>query len=114
MSTTTDGGGGPSARARYARPWRRWLGGAGLALSGWLILASLVTAALEPTPLVLVIGPAARSLGASLEAGVRLVDAGPGYLVVAGDRPGFVAALYAGGALLVLPRRGGGCGRMEG
>ena len=80
-----------------------------LTLAAWFATAGALTALAEPSEFVVVIGPRDRSLAAMAGADARLVDAGTGFLRVAGDTPGFVRRLYAHGALLVLPARAGGC-----
>lgn len=83
--------------------------GVAAALAAWVALVALLTLALEPVSRVAVFGPEARVLAAAVAADARIVDRGPGYLIIDGATAGFVARLYAGGAWLVLPRRLGGC-----
>lgn len=75
-----------------------WFGG----LGAWTLLA-------EPSPNVMVFGPLSKIVGALDRSDMRIVDGGRGFLVVNGDKAGFVQALYRGGAWLVLPAPDGGC-----
>lgn len=84
--------------------------GATIVLAAWALLLAAITAVAEPTQMVIVVGPKDRSMAALAGSDTRLVDSGAGYIVVSGTERGFVRALYAGGALLVLPKRSaGGC-----
>jgi hypothetical protein len=82
---------------------------AALALAAWFCLAAGIMAVAEPTRDAVVIGPPRETLAALAGSDTRIVEAGTGYLIVRGTQAGFVRALYAGGAWLVLPHRTGGC-----
>lgn len=80
-----------------------------LALLAWIAMAAALTVFVEPTWDAVVIS-GTQDMAHLLEGSdTRIVDAPPGYLVVRGTEPGFVRALYANGAWLVLPARAGGC-----
>jgi hypothetical protein len=80
-----------------------------IALAAWSVLLAGVTVVAEPTPEVVIVGPAARALAALRGTDTRILDMGESYVRVRGMEPGFVRALYANGAWLVLPGRAGGC-----
>jgi hypothetical protein len=90
----------------------RLLGGAALLLGGWLAVLALAMRLGAPAPAALVVLPP-EGLLARLPPSVALADAGPLGVTVRSDRPGLVAALYAGGAWLVLPAGLAGCLRLD-
>jgi hypothetical protein len=79
------------------------------ALTGWLVVLVGVTAATEPTRDVLLLGAPAYTLSLLAGSDTRLVTVGEKFTIVRGTEPGFVRALYANGAWLVLPARGKSC-----
>jgi hypothetical protein len=97
----------PSAHSGL-RP-TRFLAQSAIVLGTWTIALAVITLALEPVPTAAVLGPTARTIAALRGTDTRIVDAGPGYVIVRGYSPGFVRELYARGAFLVLPARTGGC-----
>jgi hypothetical protein len=99
MSTTTDA----------CRRAGRFLGAAVTALAAWFALAAAATLALEPSATVAVFAPLHSAVAATVHADARLINAGSGYVVIRGEREGFVRRLYAGGAWLVLPALTSGC-----
>ncbi len=80
-----------------------------LALAGWFALLTGMTVLAEPTSDVVIVGPQALVLQALRGSDTRIVAAGENYMRVRGMERGFVRALYANGAWLVLPGRAGGC-----
>lgn len=104
MSTTTEDGG-------IARRAARLAGAALLVTAAWFVGLAIATLAAEPTRSVAVFGPQQRTLQAVARGDALLVDGGSGYVIVRGQHAGFVRALYAGGAWLVLPASSGGCRR---
>ncbi len=72
-----------------------------------MILA--ITAAAEPTRDAIVFGAPPSTLALLAGSDTRVVGIGDSYLVVRGAERGFVRALYANGAWIVLPARTGGC-----
>lgn len=76
----------------------------------WFAGILVLTLATEPVPAVLVFGPPQRTLAALDGSQMTVLGKGRGFLVVGGDKPGFVRALYRGGAWLVFPAFNGGCG----
>lgn len=83
----------------------------GLVLGLWMALLSATAFGSRSSDAVLAWVPPDRMAEVLAAAPVSLVDAGSrGFVVLRGDAPGFVSALYASGAWLVLPaRRRGGC-----
>ena len=79
-------------------------------LAVWVLGLTLWTVVANPER-VLVLAPRQGAVSAASYAGARLVSArGAAFVMVAdGPRRGFVRALYAGGAWLVLPGVPGGC-----
>jgi hypothetical protein len=77
-------------------------------LASWLIVVA--TAVVVPAPgAVAVVGGPERTLAIIAAAEGRIVEPGALITIARSDDPGFVRRLYAGGALLVLPSRPGGC-----
>ncbi|MEI7444842.1 MAG: hypothetical protein WCK28_08135 [Burkholderiales bacterium] len=103
MSTTTEPRSSPARRAL------RFAGAAGMVLAAWFGGMAAVARWIEPTVEAIVLVEPARVADLASRAPVTVLDAPPGALRVRGDGPGYVAALYALGARLVLPAAGGGC-----
>ena len=82
---------------------------AGAALLIWFVGVAAMTAFVEPTAEVIVLAPATKAAALLSSARVAILDSPGGFLVVRGESPGFVRALYASGAWLVLPATSGGC-----
>jgi hypothetical protein len=78
-------------------------------LAAWFAIVGLVTLLAEPTRNVIVVAPQATALRAASASGADLLDVRRGFSIMHSDRPGFVRALYAGGAWLVWPALAGGC-----
>ncbi len=79
-----------------------------LLLGAWLAVLALAMRLGAPAPAALVVLPP-EGFWARLPPSVALADQGPLGLTVRSDRPGLAAALYAGGAWLVLPAGLAGC-----
>ena len=77
--------------------------------AGWLTILVGVTAAFEPTNDVVVFGPPSRTLALLDGTDIRITDVRPHMTKLRGTEPGFVRALYANGALLVLPVKSASC-----
>lgn len=73
-----------------------------------MLLFAAIFAATGDAPAAMVFAPSGIA-PASLPEGVRILRWGKNFFTVTGDRPGYVRALYASGALLVLPVRKSGC-----
>lgn len=87
----------------------RFAGAAALVLGAWFGGMAAVARWIEPTVEAIVLVEPAGVARLASRAPVTVLDAPPGALHVRGDGPGYVAALYAQGARLVLPATGGGC-----
>ena len=108
MSTTTD-------IPRRHSPWLAVpVAGFAAALGGVVVIWFAGLAALllvfEPLTDVTIIGPDRARASAIEQSDVKILSSGKGFTTVVGQRAGFVRALYAGGAWLVLPALGRGCG----
>ena len=77
--------------------------------AGWLAILVAVTAAFEPTNDVVVFGPPRRTLALLDGTDIRITDVRPHMTKLRGTEPGFVRALYANGAMLVLPVKSASC-----
>jgi len=82
--------------------------GMALALLAWFS-AMAVAAFVVETPALVVFGPA-RTITETAASQGSLVSAGSSFVVLRPSEPGAVKALYRGGAWLVLPAPGKGCG----
>jgi hypothetical protein len=92
----------------------RFLGSALIVLAIWFAGLTVSTALVEPTRTVAVFGPSEAAWQALRASDSLLIGGGDGYVIVRGQRQGFVRELYGGGAWLVLPVSRGGCrGRSE-
>jgi hypothetical protein len=92
------------------RPLRRIAAAFALVATGWFALVVALTFASPPGKSIAVIGPPAQALAAIVKANGHVL-ASSNYLTIArSDDSGFVARLYAAGALLVLDaEQAGGC-----
>ncbi|WP_439573234.1 hypothetical protein [Phreatobacter sp.] len=125
ISTTTERGpavlpavaGGSQERRREERRrgglaggWASLLATGSLALAVWVLAAATITAARPGEAMVIALGNPAVLMTAGDADRLRLVRVtGPFVVAVVSGREG-IGALYAAGALLVLPGRRGGCG----
>lgn len=107
MSTTIDSG--HAATRSLARRCGRFIGAALLVVAIWFSALAALLLMIEPTRDVIVFGPPEIALGAVVTSSSLAVDAGSSYVMARGQHHGFVRALYAGGAWLVLPAISGGC-----
>jgi len=87
----------------------RFLLAAGLVLAAWFTLVAVVTVVAEPTRRVVVFALAPDAMHVLARSDALIVAGGTGFVIAQGRRPGFIGALYAGGAWLVLPASAGGC-----
>ena len=81
-----------------------------LVVTGWLAVVIGLTFGSAPGKSMAIIGPSSQALAAVVKANGRIL-ASSGYITIArSDDSGFVAQLYAAGALLVLDaEQTGGC-----
>jgi len=94
----------------HLRTIGRIAGAVALVVSGWLAVVVALTFGSVPGKSMAIIGPPAQALAAVASANGRVL-ASSGYITIArSDDAGFVAQLYAAGALLVLDaEQAGGC-----
>ncbi|MBR1148944.1 hypothetical protein [Bradyrhizobium sp. AUGA SZCCT0431] len=92
------------------RPLRRIAGGFALAVCGWLVVVIALTFGSAPGKSMAIIGPPAQALAIIAKANGRVLAASDYVTFARSDDAGFVARLYAAGALLVLDaEQAGGC-----
>jgi hypothetical protein len=92
------------------RPLRRIAGAVALVVAGWLALVVALTFASPPGKSMAIIGPPAQALAAVVKANGRVLASNQYLTIARSDDAGFVARLYAAGALLVLDaEQAGGC-----
>lgn len=99
-----------SSHSRRWRALRRIAAALALVAAGWFALVVALTFASPPGKSMAVVGPPAQALAAIVKANGHVL-ASSNYLTIArSDDAGFVARLYAAGALLVLDaEQAGGC-----
>jgi hypothetical protein len=102
---TTDG------RVQNRLPLLRRIAGAiALVVCGWLAVVVALTFGSAPGKSMAIIGPQAQALAAVTKANGRILAASDYVTIARSDEAGFVARLYAAGALLVLDaEQAGGC-----
>jgi hypothetical protein len=82
----------------------------GLVICGWLALVIALTFGSAPGTSMAIIGPQAQALAAVTKANGRILASNRYVTIARSDDAGFVAQLYAAGALLVLDaEQAGGC-----
>ena len=91
----------------------RIAGGIALVTGGWLAIVVALTFGSAPGKSMAIVGPASQAMAAIARANGRIL-ASNGFVTIArSDDSGFVARLYAAGALLVLDaEQAGGCSGM--
>src|SRR5262245_37026690 len=88
----------------------RIAGAIALVASGWLAIVVALTFGSAPGKSIAIIGPPSQALAAVAKAGGRVLASGDYVTIARSDDAGFVAHLYAAGALLVLDaEQAGGC-----
>jgi hypothetical protein len=81
-----------------------------LVTCGWLALVIALTFGSAPGKSMAIIGPQAQALAAVIKANGRILESNRYVTIARSDEAGFVAQLYAAGALLVLDaEQAGGC-----
>lgn len=92
------------------RPLRRIAGAVALVACGWLAIVIALTFGSAPGKSMAIIGPPAQALAAIAKANGRVLASNDYVTFARSDDAGFVARLYAAGALLVLDaEQAGGC-----
>jgi hypothetical protein len=97
-------------RQRRAGQWGRIAGAIVLVIGGWLTVVVALTFGSAPGKSMAVIGPPSQALAAIASANGRILASNDYFTIARSDDAGFVARLYAAGALLVLDaEQAGGC-----
>jgi hypothetical protein len=100
----TDGG-----KRRVGR-WGRIAGAVALVIFGWLTVVVALTCGSAPGKSMAIVGPPSQALAAVAKANGRVLASNDYFTIARSDDSGFVARLYAAGALLVLDaEQAGGC-----
>jgi hypothetical protein len=95
---------------REGRRWSRIAGAVALVTFGWLALVVALTFGSAPGKSMAIVGPPSQALAAIAEANGRILASNAYFTIARSDDAGFVARLYAAGALLVLDaEQAGGC-----
>jgi hypothetical protein len=95
---------------RNVRRWGRIAGAIALVIVGWLVVVVALTFGSAPGKSMAVIGPPSQALAAISRANGRILASNDYFTIARSDDKGFVARLYAAGALLVLDaEQAGGC-----
>ena len=91
-------------------PLGRIAGAAALVVFGWLAVVVALTFGSAPGKSMAIIGPQSQALAAISRANGRILASNDYFTIARSDDSGFVARLYAAGALLVLDaEQAGGC-----
>jgi hypothetical protein len=102
---TTDG-----RQQNRALPLGRIAGAMGLVVFGWLAIVVALTFGSAPGKSMAIIGPPSQALAVITKANGRILASNDYFTIARSDDAGFVASLYAAGALLVLDaEQAGGC-----
>jgi hypothetical protein len=97
-------------RQRSARQWSRIAAAIALVVFGWLAVIVALTFGSPPGKSMAIIGPQSQALAAISRANGRILASNDYFTIARSDDEGFVARLYAAGALLVLDaEQAGGC-----
>jgi len=99
---------------RHSRAWLRPVGkiaGAiALVVAGWFVIVVVLTFGSAPGKSMAIVGPPAQAMTAVVKANGRILSSNDHVTIARSDEAGFVARLYAAGALLVLDaEQAGGC-----
>jgi hypothetical protein len=101
---TTDG------RQRGGLRWGRIASASALVVFGWLAVVVALTFGSAPGKSMAIVGPPSQALAAIAKANGRILASNDYFTIARSDDAGFVARLYAAGALLVLDaEQAGGC-----
>jgi hypothetical protein len=94
----------------WLRPLGRIIAASALVACGWLAVVVGLTFASAPGKSMAIVGPPAQALAAVVKANGRILSSNDYVTIARSDDAGFVARLYAAGALLVLDaEQAGGC-----
>ena len=102
---TTDGD-----RQNRVLPLGRIAGAIALVVAGWLAVIVALTFGSAPGKSMAIVGPPSKALAVIARANGRILASNDYVTIARSDDAGFVARLYAAGALLVLDaEQAGGC-----
>jgi hypothetical protein len=91
-------------------PLGRIAGAAALVIVGWLAVVVALTFGSAPGKSMAIVGPPWQALAVVAKANGRILASNDYFTIARSDDSGFVARLYAAGALLVLDaEQAGGC-----
>ena len=91
-------------------PLGRIAGAIALVVFGWLAVVVALTFGSPPGKSMAIVGPPSQALAAIAKANGRILASNDYFTIARSDDAGFVASLYAAGALLVLDaEQAGGC-----
>ena len=89
---------------------RRIAGAIALVACGWLVVVIALTFGSAPGKSMAIVGPPAQAMAIIAKANGRILASSDYITIARSDDAGFVARLYAAGALLVLDaEQAGGC-----
>lgn len=95
---------------RSARRWGRIAGAIALVIVGWFAVVVTLTFGSAPGKSMAIVGPPSQALAAISRANGRILTSNDYFTIARSEDAGFVARLYAAGALLVLDaEQAGGC-----
>ena len=83
-------------------PLRRIAGAIALVACGWLVVVIALTFGSAPGKSMAIVGPPAQAMAIIAKANGRILASSDYVTIARSDESGFVARLYAAGALLVL------------
>ena len=93
-----------------ALPLNRIVGAAAVVIVGWLAVVVVLTFGSAPGKSMAIVGPPSQALAVVAKANGRILASNDYFTIARSDDSGFVARLYAAGALLVLDaEQAGGC-----
>jgi hypothetical protein len=102
---TTDG-----RQQNRTLPLARIAGAVALVIVGWLTIVVALTFGSAPGKSMAIVGPPSQALAVIAKANGRILASNDYFTIARSDDSGFVARLYAAGALLVLDaEQAGGC-----
>jgi hypothetical protein len=91
-------------------PLGRIAGASALVIVGWLTVVVALTFGSAPGKSMAIVGPPSQTLAVIAKANGRILASNNYFTIARSDDSGFVARLYAAGALLVLDaEQAGGC-----
>ena len=99
-----------NGRRRRGLRWGGIAAAIALVVSGWLAVVVALTFGSAPGKSMAIVGPSSQALAVIAKANGRILASNEFVTIARSDDAGFVARLYAAGALLVLDaEQAGGC-----